>query len=948
MELTPVDPQFYPKAFSKAVKHAAKKSLSPIAAVVCEEYDELSRRLDRAEIQDSCSVRNVLKTRALSLLLFHEDGELNLNAVAEAMTVLKNHMHSLGPQREFDTLRNQHMLNVLTMIHSQKDVQIAIRAMSAPYQNRVAEQLIKDTLELPANTVIKDIHARQACLSAWLCYLRQNVGSCFATAPAILVHEEQPLQMLLDLQELISTGRLNRIYAGIEFSAPLSISWGSGDLKRSVDLKKSDIAFSPGLLNAFIAAEVISATQPLKQQIEACQKIIGQIDARYATPEDILKAVILEQCGLSAKDVEQELLKEKSEIAAPLLTLSPHKSVNNKYALFERHFQAAQKAFLLLADNPLLKCWEFTIASFSESKADFTRWNLYASLGLRPEEPGGLGECLYSILTQKVQECNYKVQEMQDEYERAYSKLKYMEARYKNAASEKEEQWLKAEYQSTRNEFYTLEEIRDNYNKKGQRFAHLFDHLINEYDDLFFRYFQEIYDADMHDITSGPYDDSPAGFRLVYKYGRSNTSQWTRINDQREFIEALSLFFSNTEIEIASHDTFQGIEHDLSEIVSALIKHVRTHEFLETAFHRMARAHRTRPIENPLEHLDQIDKKPWVYTSGGTMNNLVSAYWGRESKPTSVERWVENPMELFVFFADAIKQSPAAVMELYRKAARKRVLIHSPTHAFTLLPGENYFSEAWNEESFTYTWIRDYLVRPRQEYVETMILDEDMVETFLGLLAASLPDEVRPMVRQAFKQIFGRSNPIELRKELHKILPRIPVEIIDEALYNLLPLHPMNQFAERLGYLIRETKEIPPAVQNKMLALYDDNPVPYSLDRYVPVYKLIEAAKALYCLATLQASGALNLHTVILAAARRLGYTYPEPIRVADSNWVRDFFAFVVNPGTGELDFWRVDYLGSKGAPIAGWGAWLDGSRKSPTWGIYTRPFEYTSKYSIY
>ncbi len=946
-EYTPIDPLFFQKAFSRAVKKSHQESRSPIAVILCEEYDELSRRLDRSQIQEACSVRNVLRTRALAQLMFHEDGELNNAALAEAISVLKVNLYSLGPQREYDTARNRHLLNVLLMINSQKEAQAALRAISAPYENRIAEQLIRDTLQLPTNTQIKDLHARQACLSAWMCMLRQNVGSCFATAPAILVHEEQPLQMLLDLQELLSTGRLNRVYAGIEFSAPLSSSWGSGDLKRTIDPKNNALEYSPGILNGLIAAKVISAKLKLKEQIVECRRLINK-SGSLTTPEDVMKAIIMEHCGVTAKSVAEAQLIEKSEAASPLFVPTPPKASGKGVVQFEKHFHAASREFILLADNPLLKSWEFTIASFSESKADFTRWNLYASLGLRPEEKGGLGECLYTILKQKVEECNYKVQEMQEEYERAYSKLKYMEARYKNASSEKEAHWLRSEYQSVKNEFYTLEEIRNDYNGKGQRFSHLFDLLINEYDDLFFKYFQEIYDADMHDITAGPYDDSPAGFRLVYKYGRTNTSQWTRINDQHEFIEALARFFSNTEVEIASHEAFQGIEQELSEIISSLITHVRTIGFLETAFDRMARAHQTRPIKNPLEHLDQIDKKPWVYTSGGTMNNLVSAYWGRESKPTSVERWVENSMELLVFFTDTIKRSPTSVIDLYRKAPQKRVLMHSPTHAFTLLPGAKLFSQAWNNESFTYTWIRDNLVRPRQEFVETMILEEDMIEAFLGYFATLFPIEVRPMITPIHKQLYGRHTPIELRKELHKLLPRIPLELIDEGLYNFLPLLPLNQFGERLNYLVQECKEIPEAVKNKMIALYEKNTIPYSLERYIPVGKLIDAVKALYILATGKTTGSLNIHEIVLLGAQRLGYTYPPPILVADSNWIRDYFAFVVNPGTGELDFWRIDDIGAKGAPIMGWRVWLDGSRREPSWGLYTHPFEYTSKYSIY
>jgi len=41
---------------------------------------------------------------------------INLDAVAEAISVLKEHLYSLGPQREFDTARNLHLLNLLLMM----------------------------------------------------------------------------------------------------------------------------------------------------------------------------------------------------------------------------------------------------------------------------------------------------------------------------------------------------------------------------------------------------------------------------------------------------------------------------------------------------------------------------------------------------------------------------------------------------------------------------------------------------------------------------------------------------------------------------------------------------------------------------------------------------------------------------------------------------------------
>ena len=76
------------------------------------------------------------------------------------------------------------------------------------------------------NVQVTDAHARRAALSAWMCTLRQSIGSCFATAPAIIVHDEQPEQLLKDLNVLLSTGRSKRTYEGTEHSVPLSMSWG--------------------------------------------------------------------------------------------------------------------------------------------------------------------------------------------------------------------------------------------------------------------------------------------------------------------------------------------------------------------------------------------------------------------------------------------------------------------------------------------------------------------------------------------------------------------------------------------------------------------------------------------------------------------------------------------------------------------------------------------------
>jgi len=72
-----------------------------------------------------------------------------------------------------------------------------------------------------------------------------------------------------------------------------------------------------------------------------------------------------------------------------------------------------------------------------------------------------------------------------------------------------------------------------------------------------------------------------------------------------------------------------------------------------------------------------------------------------------------------------------------------------------------------------------------------------------------------------------------------------------------------------------------------------------------------------------------------------LGYALQAPIVFADTNWVMDEFGFLVNPGTGNLEFWRTDHLGLEAHPMSSWEEWLNGSRKDITWGIYTKPFQY-------
>lgn len=969
------DAAFYQQAFTLTCQERRKNYLREadnFKRTCVEEYDELSIRLDKTKLQESCAVRNILRTRRLANLLINDDGELNIAVLPKLIELLQRSLYSIGPNRQFDAKRQEHLLHVVILLNESKDLQRALKLIDKPVSHKYAEQIIRDTLQIPANVPLTNAHARRAVLSAWMCLLRQNVGSCFATAPAIIIHDEQPDMFLKDISELLSTGRLKRTYGGIEYSVPLSSSWGAGDLKRPFVLylgeafEHSALWLSPGLEAAFLAVELINPDSEFETNSNIIKTLLLQMISGFPkqpyiiiTAEEIIRKILLKQLNITEQDVNEYENRPRSMIHGGLMmqviptgTAAKGKSKGELSAAFLSQFSIACNAFKALADNALLKAWEFTVASFAETKSQFTRWNLYASLGLGPEEPGGIGAILYEIIKRKVEFYNQRVQEVQQEYEHVFSHLKSMEVRIQHASSEKEAQWIKMEYQSKRNEFMTLEEMRDEIHYKAQSFANLFDALIEQYDMLFPKYFQEVYDADMHDITAGPYDDSPAGFRLLYKYGRSNTSQWTRIKTPNEFIEDLAAFFTATETEIVSIKSYEGMQTELSDIITAIVTHVRTKEFLETAFHRMAIAHQMPIIRDPLEHLDKIEKKPWAYTSGGTMGTLVSCYYRREQKPTEVSKWVESPIELLVFLVDSLKQIPHKLMEPYLTDPKKSMLVHSPTHAFLLKPGSPLFKKAWQTDAFTYTWVRDNIVLPQQKMIESLWLNEETMHFLVQHLAQFIPEDFRHYFKKVFGNIYGNMRPPEFREHILDSIQKerglrqagssiLSSDDIDSTLYSLLPLTSRSSLRDNLKRLYKAIPSIDTSFRRRLLALYDTIVVPYSMQSIISSKTLQDIAKALIGLEIEETSFEIDYHGIITNTAQELGLAMPAPIIFADTNWVKEEFGLVVNPGSGRFELWRIDAIGSLGTPMSGWEQWLNGSRQDIPWGIYTRPYEY-------
>ncbi|SCA62886.1 Uncharacterized protein SCG7109_AE_00390 [Chlamydiales bacterium SCGC AG-110-M15] len=953
------DPKFHRRAHLYISKMTDRqvKSRGKLERVIFNERQGISYYLEQTGIQESCSFRNVTFAREIASLVINEKGHVDEAILNEAIRLLRDNLYSLGPNAHHDTPRNEHFLSVLELLAEKQDYRSLLRRVTKPFGNKKAEEIIRHTLILDHETKITDTYARRAVLSAWLTYLRQNVGSCFATAPAIIIQSRQAEQFLKDMIELLSKGSLKRTFGGIEYVVPLSQSWGAGDLKKPFQLNDQH---SPGKCEGFYQAlmscGLVDRDLPRTKALRLVNRYILDLFGAQALQgwgvitdsKKILKGILTKHLNVTEEDLQQYALNQQKK--GTILSISKHQE-KDSCAQFHTLYEKAKTAFKQVTENPLLKSWEFTLASFTETKAEFSRWNLYASLGLAPDDGGGIGPIIYGAAKQRLQEMNERAHERQERYEQIYLIVKGLEQRLERA-DESEVRWLKSEYRKNVAEMNRFLEGRDRAHAHARRWANTYNFLIDIYNEKFKEYFQEVYDANMQDVSTGPYDDSPAGFRLVYKYGRTDTSLWTSIRDEEQFVDFLAEFFHRTESEISNLDELKGIETDFSHIVSLIVNQIRTPEFLETALYRMAKVHGGKMVQNPLQNLDKVDKKPWVYTSGGTMAHLVSCYYCNEALPQEEDRFVESETELLAFLAELMKTLPPNISQAYEKDEGKSMLIHSPTHAFLFKPGTPRFKKIWKSKEYTYTVIREQLVIPAQHFLRNHILNTAMQQELIRLISEHLQEPYRHLFKKAFSGVSGEKSPAFFRNEIlqgiafDKALQIrgqgvLDSEDIDSLLYRFLPLHLGHSAAEHIIEVIKSLPKISEKSKREMLELFEELSGRFSRYLVMDAKSLRRVILSLILIVECKPKNASNFHREVLEVCRERGLAMPEPIVFADTNWTKESFAFVVNPGTEELEMWKVETLNFEGTPMLNWKHWLDGSRKKPTWGVYMRPHEY-------
>ena len=551
----------------------------------------------------------------------------------------------------------------------------------------------------------------------------------------------------------------------------------------------------------------------------------------------------------------------------------------------------------------------------------------------------------------KINKINEEITEFQSKYDHLFAQAKYLEGKMSRATSERELGWTQAEYQMRRQEINRVLSERDAIHEKGRTLQGLYPFLINFYGERIRDYFQEVYDAEMHDVSANPYDDSPAGFRLLYKHGRTNTALWTSINSAAEYIQCLTSFFVSTEIELNQAPELEGLHKEIPELITAIITTIKRPEFLKSSLYRLAKAYGESVVKNPLEHLDQVKRKPWAYTSGGTMATLVSCYWGNPQLPQEIKRWVESENELLAFFIDSMKETSLANQQKYQADHNQSMLSVSPTHAFLCKPGWKLFKEGWESDIYTYTWIRDHWAARHHAFLDDFLLNNRMMDSIIQQLLLFVPLGYRPIAKNALSNFTYSMTSQEFRERVIKTLSyekwlhagrglEMIAEELDSLLYRLLPLFPEHTLRERLERLFIATDGVDDKLRGEIFRLFEIAEDNFGRYKILSAEDLRNIAKGLLISALKTTRSPLFFHQKITQAMQKTGLSYPEPFLFADTNWVKNVFGFTINPGTKNLELWRFDECGSEGRPMTIWKRYVNGVDKGE-WGLYNNPRNY-------
>lgn len=874
-----------------------------------EEVFSLSEDYSQSQTQRPDLFRLQSLSRHLANFIIDDDGDLILDKVDFCLEKGAFCKVFLLEKNVDDSFFVEGILKVLEFITTNKTFIKKIKKISLPLVNKKTEKLVRQTLMLSWDEKITNAHIRRAIVLALLSPLRQTVGSCFATSLAILIQREDLLQLFLDLEELVKTGMLKRVVLGKVYQVPQNPSMGMGELRKVLTPRQfTELYKSPSIQFAFDRVNYYFHSKELplffsidNMPIEKRKKIQDYIAAileqnKARNLYELLEEILKKHLSLKEEDFIAKKRLEKTEFfIANQMHAQRLSAPSKKNTLIDEYFEAKEillSVFQSFVDSSLLKSWEYTLASFCDVKREYTLWNLFSSLGFGHEDKEGLGGFLYQEIGEKLERVNQEIVALHQQGVFLEGKVRGNEAILYRTDIPTEETRLRSEINSG---IQNLQMIMDQKNQKENQalaYQDLYSHMIKSYMEIFEDYFQEVYDPEMVDYPSFDYNDSPAGFRLLYTHGRKETSQWTPIKNEEEFIRVLRDFFMVSENRVISAFPHYDMHQEISLLTTELIQYIQSPSFISSCLKRVQITHKQVLGQVPESFKELIIQKPWGYISGGTLDTLVEVYFKREALEKE-EKEIETPLELFVWFVDILKKQESAPEAF--------LIAYNGGHAFLLCPYFSSFQNIWQKEEASESLLHTHYEVPSRTFISQMRLTEamqlDLISEYIKTpeqkksILSSFHPKGEASVSEFFYYVVEITsvNPHSFTAFLYSalLLPQSPSAILD--IFDQLPFDSLSR-------------------RKKAKSLFAKRPL-NALSLQKEIKKCIIQAYESVCLP-------YDYHKEILSVLNMQNKIYPRPILFADTNWPCYFFGFIFHPITLELDLWRFDTIGFEGFPL--------------------------------
>lgn len=874
-----------------------------------QEEASLFAECNRAAFCSSYLFRMRDRGRRIAKAIIDESGELNLKKVEGAIALMEREKVPYFPWGRSDSQFFELTLKNLKHILNNEAICRELHRFTAPLGHYYGEKLVRYDTGIPDGKNLSTVEIRRFVVATLFTPLYQDVGSCFATSLAILIQAEQPLSMLLDMHSLLYTGQLKKVYGGREYGVPLSPKTGPAFIDQPVTPKLMPHE-KRAILVALESVEAVSKKLGAKEKEEWLQKQIDYflLRIRRLSIAELLRKIVLDKM----------VLKEDA-----LLQFSNRKRFGKVEQFYELEKKAVERC-KSFTNHPLLKSWEYTLASLSESKLRFATWNLYHSLGFRVGDINGVRSLIDTFTGELFDEKEQSLQEVEHQLSVSMARLNTLSSRIKRSQNEEDARRIKGEYEARAYLHKQLVHEKKEAVKQLKLYRKLPNFLIEIFCEMFPEHFQEIYDPELRGEKEAEelYEDSPAGFRLLYKHGRTDPTMWTMIEGEEQFIQALIEFFLSTEREITQDLDESGVSASYATFVGRLINELRNESFMASAKERMEKMHQ-------LEGEGGV-RKPWAYTSGGTVDHLLHSYFKRESSFTRVALKPKDDFEVALFSLEEMRKMQPSLENALKEDPHRRMLTISSTHAFSVFPFSPPFYNGWREGGYLYTWLRDHVQAESERFYRAITVDQPLGEFLIRKLVHSLglPFQAVSMIFSTV--VFNRLSIAEFREHLLKKVQILGVNStqLDHFLYS--------NFPSFYGYQTRELIQKITGLNEEQLQWLPEN-----REHFISWDELLEVAAAVHAFAGRIHPPQQSSHQAVRGGGANLSVFPPLPMLFGDSNWSENSIAFLYSPFREKVELWRCDYALVGGAPLHSWRATLTGE-KDEQWTLFFNPFEYT------